>query len=351
MGNMIIGNTIPGFRARRGQIPDVRAVMRDVSDVWDLLKASLQPWAFLYTCSMNVDWDGAPDAYGLDRPGFPEQTGLTPRETFNHLHYARRDASWSRYWAAIISLTRADAIAVLVKHGLIPKKETESGGKLSAQSEALLARYWDNRTTTQLGHSLENVAGDGKFPIVQIKELPTSIRHGYYVSTTSSRIPGFAREDPHAYLDAAAVPYMVQPALPGVQMGDYALVIRNETGASVAVVCGDGTARVGGSKKLGECSGAVYLALGKENERDFSFVVFPGSRSGASVSDVAAAGKAVRTQVSKLAAGQADELADQLASRSAMGRFHVRTALTKWGAPQMIPPPVDAITGAGRRTP
>ncbi|MBL8215889.1 MAG: hypothetical protein JNK87_34525 [Bryobacterales bacterium] len=347
MSNMIIGPTIPGFRARKAQIPDVRAVMLSV---WDLLINSLQPWAYLYTCSLNVDWDGAPDAYGLDRPGFPEQTGLTPRETFNHLVYARREADWSRYWAAIISLTRADAIAVLVKHKLIPKSETEKGGTLSSKSEGLLARYWDNRTTTQLGHSLENTAGDGKFPIVQIKELPTTIKKGYYVSTTSSRIPGFAREDPHAYPDASTIPYMVQPALPGVQMGDYALVIRNATGASVAVVCGDGTARAGGSKKLGECSGAVYLAVGKENEGDFSFLVFPGSSSG-SVTDVAAASRAVRTQVAKLSADEADRLADQLAPRNAMGRFHVRTALTKWGAPQMIPPQVDAITGAGRRAP
>jgi len=30
--------------------------------------------AFVYTCMLNVDWDGAPDCYGLDRPGFPEQT-------------------------------------------------------------------------------------------------------------------------------------------------------------------------------------------------------------------------------------------------------------------------------------
>jgi hypothetical protein len=24
--------------------------------------------AFVYKCMLNVDWDGAPDAYGLDRP-------------------------------------------------------------------------------------------------------------------------------------------------------------------------------------------------------------------------------------------------------------------------------------------
>jgi hypothetical protein len=28
------------------------------------------------------------------------------------------------------------------------------------------------------------------------------------------------------------------------------------------------------AKKLGECSGAIYLAMGKENEGDFSFIVF-----------------------------------------------------------------------------
>jgi hypothetical protein len=34
--------------------------------------------AFIYECVLNVDWDGAPDCYGLNRPGFPEQTGLDP---------------------------------------------------------------------------------------------------------------------------------------------------------------------------------------------------------------------------------------------------------------------------------
>src|ERR1700756_4857105 len=81
--------------------------------------------AFIYKCVLNVDWDGAPDCYGLDRPGFPEQTGLTPLESpkrYGSLTDARREGDWSKDWVGIYNVTRAEALRILRKYSLIPPK-------------------------------------------------------------------------------------------------------------------------------------------------------------------------------------------------------------------------------------
>jgi hypothetical protein len=150
----------------------------------------------------------------------------------------------------------------------------------------------------------------------------------------------------HRYLDASAVPYSVIPALHGVALGDYGLVIRNQTGASIPYVCGDSSGAAKGSHVLGECSGAVYIEMKFVNDGDFSFIVFPGSRSGSALTDTSSAKSAVQVQLSKLSADDADDLAKHLSSHF-MDRFFIRTAMTKWGAPPMIIPPVDAVSGAG----
>jgi len=303
--------------------------------------------AFVYTCSLNVDWDGAPDCYGLNRPGFPEQTGLDPWESARHsgsLDNARRNADRSEDWVGIHTVTREEAIRILRKNGLIPPKPAKGADALSKASEALLEKFWDNRTETAFD-SLENQSGDGRFPIVQISEMPTTMKRGYYVSTTGWADTKKEQWDPHRYLDASAIPYSVVPDLGSVSMGDYGLVIRNKTGASTPYVCGDSTGtKSGRSRKLGECSGAVYLAMGKENEGDFSFIVFPQSGT-AILNDTAAAETAVRTQLGNLSADDADDLANHLAS-GANERFNVRTALNKRGAPAIVIPKVDAVSGA-----
>jgi hypothetical protein len=292
--------------------------------------------AFIYNCVLNVDWDGAPDCYGLDRPGFPDQTGLDPWESPKHrgsLKNARREADWSQDWVAVHNVTRAEAIWILRKYGLIPAKPAKGPDVLSQASQALLEKFWDNRAHTVYG-SLENQRGDGRFPIVQITEMPTTLKKGYYVSTTGFRDRSKEIWDPNSYIDAARIPYSVLPALNNVSMGDYGLVIRNKTGASTPYVCGDSSGAKHGSHKLGECSGAVYLAMGKENEGDFSFVLFPQSGTG-KVGDTVAAESAVRARLGKLPSNDADDLAKHLASAS-VDRFHVRSALTKRGAPPVI---------------
>src|SRR5215475_988749 len=174
----------------------------------------------------------------------------------------------------------------------------------------------------------------------------TTMKRGYYVSTTGWCDASKKEWDPHRYLDASDIPYSVVPDLVGVNMGDYGLVIRNATGAKIAYVCGDSNgSRSGKSRTLGECSGAVYLAMGKENEGDFSFLVFPGSGS-SKMNDRGAAEGVVRTKLGLLSAGDADDLARHLASKLD-DRIRIRTAMTRAGAPESVLPPPDAITGAG----
>jgi hypothetical protein len=248
----------------------------------------------------------------------------------------------------VYNVTRAEAIRILRHHGLIPAKPAKGADVLSKASEVLLEKFWDNRTDEKIG-SLENLSGDGKFPIVQISELPTTMKRGYYVSTTGWFDRSKQLWDPHCYLDASDIAYSVVPDLVGVSMGDYGLVIRNKTGAWTPYVCGDSNgSRSGRSRVLGECSGAVYLAMGKENEGDFSFIVFPGSGS-AKMNDKSAAKGVVQTKLGLLSASDANDLANHMASNFD-DQIRIRMAMAKAGAPDFVVGPPDAITGAGAAT-
>jgi len=155
---------------------------------------------------------------------------------------------------------------------------------------------------------------------------------GYYVSPSHAYDSGNPREwDQNRYLDAAAVPYSVVPKLPGVRKGDFGLVIRNKTGDATPFFFGD-TSGAGGSTKLGESSGFVYLTLGQSEDEAYSFIVFPGSGSG--VADLAALGRmdsAVRSQMSKIA-NTGNALAQRLAPRDPQ-LLNVRRALFEFGGP------------------
>ena len=291
--------------------------------------------AYIYKCPLNVDWDGAPKAYGLDRPGVQGQTGLDPWELPKRrgsLANARNHANWDEEWVGLLAVTEAEAKRILRQYGLIPPAPAKGPDVLSHASRQILAKFRDNRPHTAYGHSLENLAGDGRFPVVQIAEMPTTMAEGYYVSTTAWSDTSKEAWDPHRYLDASAVPYSVVPALPGVALGDYGLIIRNINGYATPYVCGDSSGSKGGSRKLGECSGAIYLAMGRENEGEFSFIVFPGSRNGSRLNDPTAAVSPVRRQLIKLSAEDANDLAGHLTSNTHFW-WCIRWALTRWGAP------------------
>lgn len=289
--------------------------------------------AFIYQCWLNVDWDGAPTCYGLDRPDdppqkFPLQKNLQPweRSDFHNgsLNNARVGGNPSNHWSSLVIANRREALDLLTNFF------TGWRGLDAAQQQNVLNQFWDTRKKTAFG-SLEDAPGNGRFPIVQLHEMGQPAA-GYYVSTSQA----FDGSNPHEwdqnrYLDAGTVPYAVVPRLPGVRKGDFGLVIRNKTGDHTPFLLGD-TAGVGGSTKLGESSGFVYLTLGESEDEAYSFIVFPGSGSGSA--DGAALGKmdsAVTGQLLKIA-NTGDALAQRLAPRDPQ-LLNVRRALFESGGP------------------
>ena len=117
--------------------------------------------------------------------------------------------------------------------------------------------------------------------------------------------------------------------LPGVRKGDFGLGYPEQNRDSTPFFFGD-TSGTGGSTKLGESSGFVYLTLGEKEDEAYSFIVFPGSGSGSA--DLAALGRmdsAVRSQLSKIA-NTGNALAQRLAPRDPE-LLNVRRALFESG--------------------
>ncbi len=125
----------------------------------------------------------------------------------------------------------------------------------------------------------------GRFPVIQ-KDGPTK---GYYVSQSGSvaisadqqqSTPG-CKFLQSSYWDAAAIPYCVWPSElgHGLSLGDYGLVIANDTGRSGGFFFAD----TGSTTKLGECSGFLVTAvMGSplNNDAMVTFIVFPRSGGG-----------------------------------------------------------------------
>jgi hypothetical protein len=322
---LVFGSPLPGFSAPSGRlsIPPTR-----VTGPYGFS-------AFIYQCWLNVDWDGAHMCYGLDRPDtaaqkFPLQKNLTPWERPDRhggLNNARLNHNRANRWSSIVVKTRGEALDLLTKF--------YSGWRsLDAAAQAnALAQFWDNRTQTPYG-SLEDLPGNGKFPIVQLPEMGQPAP-GYYVSPSQAYVGAYsyAREwDQNLYWDAGVVPYSVVPRLPGVRKGDFGLVIRNSTGDSTEFFYGD-TSGPNGTTQLGECSGFLWQTLGEKESEDYSFIVFPGSGSGTADGDaLGRMDKVVKAQISKIA-NTGNVLAQRLAPRDPQ-LLHCRMALHEWGGPR-----------------
>jgi hypothetical protein len=327
---LVFANPLGGFTAHSGSL---RIAPTRVTG-----PAGFQ--AYIYKCWLNVDWDGAAQCYGLDRPDtatqkFPAQKNLTPweRPDFHGggLNNARVGGRSSNHWSSIVVKTRREALDLLAKFF--------TGWKAldAAAQEKVLSQFWDNRTNTFFG-SLEDVPGNGRFPIVQLREMGQPAP-GYYVSP-SQAFTGpdpYSREwDQNQYFDAGVIPYSVVPKLPGVRKGDFGLAIRNSTGDSTAFFFGD-TGGSSGTTKLGECSGFLYLTLGEKEDDDYSFIVFPGSGSGTADGDaLGRMDRLVGAQISKIA-NTGNALAQHLAPRDPQ-LWKCRMALFEWGGP---PPEYD----------
>lgn len=108
---------------------------------------------------------------------------------------------------------------------------------------------------------------------------------GFYVSTTSYKVPGFTHGDPRRELDSERVPFIVIPSplikavWPAV-IGCKALLVDTKTKKQVACVVGD----VGPAKHLGEASIFAAKAIGipsdpkrgGSSEHRFNYVIWPG---------------------------------------------------------------------------
>lgn len=129
----------------------------------------------------------------------------------------------------------------------------------------------------------ENGKTSGR-PIVQRKSDPAP---GYYVSTTALYDPGNPNvRDPHRYVDAAKVPYVVlhPKALNHARLGDFATVVNLQNGKISAALVADESAP---DLPIGEGSIALAKALGIDSSPRHggkndavAYLIYPGSGNG-----------------------------------------------------------------------
>jgi hypothetical protein len=121
-------------------------------------------------------------------------------------------------------------------------------------------------------------------PVVQGKSDPAP---GYYVSMTSLFDEANPNErDPHRFVDAASIPYVVLPpvGLKHATLGDFATVVNLRNGKVAAAIVADESAP---ELKMGEGSIALAVALGiNSNPRNggidhgVAWVIYSGSGNG-----------------------------------------------------------------------
>jgi hypothetical protein len=129
----------------------------------------------------------------------------------------------------------------------------------------------------------DNDKPDGH-PVLQRKSDPAP---GYYVSTTALYDPSNPnRRDPHRYVDAAKIPYVVlhPKALHHARLGDFATVVNLQNGRISPAIVADESAP---DLPVGEGSIALARALGinsspRNGGKDGSvvYLIYPGSGNG-----------------------------------------------------------------------
>lgn len=118
------------------------------------------------------------------------------------------------------------------------------------------------------------VTDDAGTPVIQ-KDGPFA---GFYVSMTSLEDTRFERTDPRRYVDATKIPYVVlNPILKqaGIALGDLAVVVLNPKDPKVAYGI---VADIGPRLGLGECSKALANSLGIAGGiegADIIYIFFP----------------------------------------------------------------------------
>ncbi|HEY7392138.1 MAG TPA: hypothetical protein VH640_26705 [Bryobacteraceae bacterium] len=260
---------------------------------------------FVYQCRLNLDYDGAPKAYGYNNPAAKNSAGrpnlqkdLDPLENWNkggagisaeysqkvglgnacgdpgdgtkgHVNFLAGNRNF--YWCGVMSLTRQQYQA---RVNALKDKANTLGYVLDDRDELEAGREG-------VGTPMK-AKGQGYFPLVQ----DSGDSAGYYISTTSviaDNDPSKAYS-PSRYLDATKVPYAVWAGLwsrvagfGGLKLnqGDFGIAILPKTGAHTGYVYGES----GTPNELGESSPALHAALGISSEL-VAFIALPGSGSG-----------------------------------------------------------------------
>jgi hypothetical protein len=206
--------------------------------------------ALVFMTHMNVDFDGAPTAYG--------PPSKNPLDSLSNA--GRFDGNTGYYGVAAV-----DPKTRLTNVWSPPKKAPDSVRVDPAFPDKL-----------------------GRCPVIQVSPDPAP---GFYVSTTS-RSSG-KNSDPFTqlhYLDASAVPFHALSGhleRLGVAHDEFGLALRHDVykTASFRQLGGEGHAN---SSALGECSYKVFLDIGgtpkkpsekyANNNFQTSFILFPGSK-------------------------------------------------------------------------
>ena len=219
--------------------------------------------ALVFSSPLHEDLDGAPTAYGENRPGDSLQAGLSPLEK----HLANATSPWQIFhakghafhWTGVVAATAAFA----AKHHL----------KIDDRSH-LCANGVPN---TDLHQPNEDAAKVGSFPVVQ----QSGASRGYYVSPNNVIVnPSAPRWEQSRYGDPTAMAFAVRThAWEGkdVLVGDVGWCINPANGNDQSFVFGDSNK----SHHVGECSSFMCRELCNGPPRGaMTFVLFPGLRGG-----------------------------------------------------------------------
>ncbi len=258
--------------------------------------------ALAYVCSLEEDFDGAPRCYGEPNPGrfgaivnaasnpdtslqadIVARVAHRPPDRGNSravLDFLGNATSPHRNfgvnnefaWVGLTSLAPSEVRKVANPD---PKKPAINVPSLDMR-RGLGARFRKNAQ----GDLVTGPHGEHFFPVIQGPDGPAP---GFFVSSTAlARDAALPETDQRRFFDASAIPYqafngwMWTAGGAHVNKGDLGLVIDPVTAVTSGFVLAD----AGAGNKAGEVSTFLLNLLGGNNERDFVFLLFPGSAHG-----------------------------------------------------------------------
>jgi hypothetical protein len=261
--------------------------------------------ALAYVCSLEEDFDGAPRCYGAPNPGpfgapvnaasnpdtalqadiisrvprQPPDRG-NPRATLDYLGNAS-NAPHGNFlatnhefaWVGLTSMAPSEVRRIPNPNPPFPAP------LINVPSLDLRPGLGARFRQGVLGPH-----GEHFFPVIQGPNAPAP---GFFVSTTAlARDPSLQDTDQNKFIDASAIPYQAwngwmwgtqdTVGAAHVNKGDLGLAIDTLHGVTSGFVLAD----AGGGNKAGEVSTYLLGLLGGDNERDFLFLLFPGSGGG-----------------------------------------------------------------------